>query len=196
MNINEAFPSNWIKAHDLSGDTPVTISGFKLGAYDDGKPAPSLSFTEMPGKWLGVNKTNSKVIAKLHGDDTDGWKGKRITLYPTEVEYQGEMIMGVRVRMTAPGANGTAHAAKAADPAPAAGATFGPTWAAQVEAKLTALLTSEPASTVDALRCHVRAMYPDVPQEVVAGSLMNWPRSVMPEVQKWFTDEGIRNLPF
>ena len=58
-----------------------------------------------PGKEkrLVLNKTNAMTIAKMHGHETDDWKGKRITLFPTTVEAFGQTVDCIRVRDTIPG---------------------------------------------------------------------------------------------
>ncbi len=48
------------------------------------------------------NKTNANTITKLYGDDTDAWIGKPITLCAREVEFQGEMVLAIRVSLKAP----------------------------------------------------------------------------------------------
>lgn len=113
MKLSEAFPSKHIAAGDLGdADAPVTIKAVKLESMGEGAEAKDkliLSFHEMP-KSMICNKTNAGTIAKIHGDDTDDWIGKRISLYATEVEYAGETMLGIRVRLRAPGGAGTAPA--------------------------------------------------------------------------------------
>lgn len=113
--VSEMNPSKYLKAEadcvDPDGDpadlhltiTEVRQETVGMGAQADKKWV--LYFKEVD-KGLVLNKTNTKAIAKLHGDDTDDWEGKRITLYQTEVEYQGETMLGIRVRLTAPKAKG------------------------------------------------------------------------------------------
>ncbi len=48
-------------------------------------------------KRLVLNKTNAKTIAGLYGDDTEGWIGKRITLVVREVEFEGSIVLAIRV---------------------------------------------------------------------------------------------------
>ena len=99
MNVNELFPSNYLRASELSGDTVVTIVG--IGSQDfNGDPKPVLRLRET--KDMVLNKTNSKTIAGLYGDEIDNWKGKQITIYPTDVEFKGEMTMGMRIRTAVP----------------------------------------------------------------------------------------------
>ena len=99
MNVNELFPSNYLRASELSGDTIVTITG--IGTQDfNGDPKPVLRLRET--KDMVLNKTNSKVIAGLYGDEIEAWKGRQITLYPTDVEYKGDMVTGMRIRTAVP----------------------------------------------------------------------------------------------
>ena len=98
MNINEMYPSEYIKAADLKGrDWPLTISHVtteKLG--DDTKP---VLYFQQGRKGLALNKTNSMTIASYYGPETDGWIGKQVILYPTKVPYQGTLTEAVRVRV-------------------------------------------------------------------------------------------------
>jgi hypothetical protein len=192
MDILSAFPSKWLKAHDLSGDTPVTITKFKQGDdYDDGKPAFEIHLAEFPGKSLGLNKTNASTIAKLHGPDTDGWVGKRITIYPTEVQFQAEMVLSIRVRLTVP---------KSADPAAPAGMapitapsiTFGPKGAAWLEGEMSKQPTDQ-ASMLSALRQHLAVTQPAL-ASVAAGPVEGWPKVWKPVIEAWLA-EG-ESVPF
>ena len=99
MNVNELFPSNYRRASELSGDTVVTITG--IGSQEfNGDPKPVLRLRET--KDMILNKTNSKIIAGLYGDEIDNWKGKQITIYVTDVEYRGDMVTGMRIRTAVP----------------------------------------------------------------------------------------------
>jgi hypothetical protein len=99
MRVEQLFPSNYLRAVDLNGDKVVTITGLAKQMFDDGEKV-IVNFEGEKG--LVLNVTNGKTIAKLHGDETDLWTGKKITLYATEVEYRGEMKLGIRVRASAP----------------------------------------------------------------------------------------------
>jgi hypothetical protein len=110
MRLNEIFKSDYLKADDLGdGDMPVTITKVEAKEFDsDGKKdwKAVLHFKETE-KSLVANKTNCQTIADLHGDETDDWAGKRITLYATEVEFGGKTMLGIRVRLRTP-TNGAA----------------------------------------------------------------------------------------
>lgn len=48
------------------------------------------------------NKTNGTTVAKLYGNDTDNWKGKAITLYPTTIVDKRTKETIECIRMKAP----------------------------------------------------------------------------------------------
>lgn len=176
------FPSKYLKGPDLKGDTHVTIARFWVDKGDTGEFSPyHLAFAELPGKELGINKTNAKVICKLHGNDGEKWVGKRITIYPTEVEFGGDTVLGIRVRTTAPGgdngqddpfASGSAH-------------QFGPSWSGALEAKVGAVTAKFPAAGMESLRRHLMANQPGASAAVVNGSPMNWDRTWMDQCKAW-----------
>lgn len=49
-----------------------------------------------------MNKTNASTIGAAYGDDTDGWVGKPIILFPTKTQMgvQG-MVDCIRIRIPA-----------------------------------------------------------------------------------------------
>jgi len=100
MKFYNLFPSNYLRAGDLDGDTPVTIKSLILEEIN-GEQKPVLYFIE-EAKGLVLNKTNGKTIASLHGSETDDWPGKKIILYPTEVDFRGETVAAIRVRREIP----------------------------------------------------------------------------------------------
>lgn len=102
MNINSAFPSKYLKSSDIDEDVTVTIKGIDLqnvakqGEKQEMKPVVSFHELDKP---LVCNKTNARMIAKITGsDDTDDWAGKKVRLIATEVEFQGELVVAIRVR--------------------------------------------------------------------------------------------------
>jgi hypothetical protein len=104
MKLTDAFPSNYLKAGDLDEDQTYTIAGVTIETLGQGKNAeqkPVLSFKETD-KTFVLNKTNGKTISSLYGDEMDDWTGKKITLFATEVEFQGEQTLAIRVRLKKP----------------------------------------------------------------------------------------------
>lgn len=99
MKIGTAFPSKYLKASDLN-DKPWVLTMDRLeiegvGASKDQRPIVYFLKTE---KGLVLNKTNSNIIARLYGEETDQWMGNQIELYPTMVDFQGDQVEAIRVR--------------------------------------------------------------------------------------------------
>ena len=104
----------YLCAADLQGrDVTLTIESLskeELRVEGGMEDKWTLRFVEMESrrrkdpdaiaKKLVLNKTNAKTIAKLLGNETDGWKGKAITVYPTTCKAFGETVDCIRVRPT------------------------------------------------------------------------------------------------
>ena len=100
MNINNAFPSKYIKASDLNGSAvAVTIHDVKVeqvGRDQDTKP---VVYFEGKTKGLVLNRINSKKIAEIAGsNDTEDWQGTQIAIYPTTTDFGGEEVECIRVK--------------------------------------------------------------------------------------------------
>ena len=107
MNIDNAFPSSYLKASELPDEgIVVTIKSIEMEVIgEDDKPV--LYFEEenlTGGKSLVLNKTNAGTISEvLRTPETDEWIGKRISIFPTETDYQGKRVACIRVRLRTPG---------------------------------------------------------------------------------------------
>jgi hypothetical protein len=100
MNIDDLFPSKYVKASDLN-DMPLTltIAGVRTEMMNDGTPKATLHFTN--GKPLVLNVTNKNCLKSLYGSDTDGWSGKPIQLVATTTEFGGKVVDCIRLRAPA-----------------------------------------------------------------------------------------------
>jgi hypothetical protein len=101
MNINDAFPSKYLKASDLpdEGSQAFTIEKIEIEEIGRNKEKKPVIYFEEGHKGLVCNKTNARTIAKLLGsEDSDDWTGKIISLFRAEVEFGGEMVESIRVR--------------------------------------------------------------------------------------------------
>lgn len=108
MNINDAYPSNYLSAGDLKGAQPVvTIDRVEVEPIGRGKEMKPVLYFAGKDKGMVLNKTNSKSISTLAGTaETDEWAGLRIRLYSAQVEFQGEMVNAIRVKAAPPNGNG------------------------------------------------------------------------------------------
>ncbi len=121
MNLDTLYPSKWLKAGDLQGQTvPVVIMRVVMEDVGDeaGKP---VAYFQNQQKGLVLNKTNAMSIGLVHGQDTDAWTGKTIELFPAVVMFQGQNVPCIRVRPVA-----AAYAQAFQQPAPAQGAYGAP----------------------------------------------------------------------
>ena len=105
MKVNELFPSKYLRASDLDGDTVVTIKSLMVEEIG-GERKPVMYFPEI-AQGLVLNKTNTGIIASLYDNETDNWPGRKIILYSTEVDFRGEIVDAVRVRRQIPEDGGT-----------------------------------------------------------------------------------------
>ena len=100
--LDDVFTSGTLKAADL-GDSEVTltIKGYEVKKFDDGAK-PIIHFEETD-KGLVCNLTNGKRIANnLKSKQFEDWVGKEITLYSEKVEFKGDMVDAIRVKIEQP----------------------------------------------------------------------------------------------
>ena len=97
MNIEEAFPSKWVKASDLKGSTAVVkIATVKLEKI--GEDQRAILYFVGKDKGLVLNKSNKKKLVELFGSETDEWTGQSVELFTIMTEYQGEPVDAIRLR--------------------------------------------------------------------------------------------------
>ncbi len=95
MKVNQLFPSNYLRATDLDGDTVVTIQRITPQDFN-GEPKHVLLLRESKG--LVLNKTNAETIGATHGQHIEAWTGKEIELFSQMVPFQGQNVAAIRVR--------------------------------------------------------------------------------------------------
>lgn len=98
MNANEFCPAPHLEAADFQADTPVTIKGFGFSEVGEKKENKGVIFFEEYKRGMVINRTNLKRIIGHHGNETDNWVGKKITLYPSETDFGGKTVPCIRVR--------------------------------------------------------------------------------------------------
>lgn len=97
MNINEAFPSNYLKATDLQGrEATVRIDRLEFEKVgDDTKP---VLYFQGKDRGIVLNKTNATNISAAYSQETGNWIGKSVTLFTAWVDFQGKSVEAIRVR--------------------------------------------------------------------------------------------------
>ena len=106
LKISDLFTSRFLKSADI-GDTDVVLTietvELEVISYGEQSEEKAVVYFDEIVKVLALNKINAMTISRLYGDDTAAWKTKQLTLYTTEVEYKGEPMMGIRIRLRSPG---------------------------------------------------------------------------------------------
>lgn len=103
MKLSELFPSNLLKAQDVTdagGEMPVTISKIEVKEFDGDNGAkerkPVIYFAN--DKQMVCNKTNGTTLAELFGQETDEWIGKQIILIVQNVDFAGKSTPAIRIK--------------------------------------------------------------------------------------------------
>ena len=97
MNINDVFPSKYLKAADLQGHEPtVVINRCEVEAIGDQRKL--VLYFQGKEKGMICNRTNADRIAFMYSPDTDHWIGKPITLFTDMVSFQGKTMQALRVK--------------------------------------------------------------------------------------------------
>lgn len=103
MKLNEMFPSNLLKAQDVTdagGEMQVTIKSIDMKEFDaDGggkERKPIIFFTN--DKQMVCNKTNGTTLGEMFGNETDEWLNKPITLIVQNVDFAGKSTPAIRIK--------------------------------------------------------------------------------------------------
>ena len=100
-------PSRYLKYSDLvdEHDTIFTIASYAQEEIGQRKEKRWVVYFHETDLGLVLNATNGKAVTKACGtDEMDDWKGKPISLYiKDDVEFQGDIVSAIRVRVKAPG---------------------------------------------------------------------------------------------
>jgi hypothetical protein len=114
--------SRFFNAGDSDGDRKlrtknVTEELVGVGAEKEKKLVVWFTNDE---RGLVLNRVNNRILRAAFGDDTAGWAGRVIILFPMMVEMRGKMVPGLRVRIPPPKHGQAAGSAKASGNGPAA----------------------------------------------------------------------------
>lgn len=96
MDMGAAFPSRFLKPQDLEGDRKVQILDVMMEQVQtEFKPVIYFRGVE---KGLVLNRTNNTVLISLFGKESNNWKGKSVTLYPSTVVMNNQVHPCIRIR--------------------------------------------------------------------------------------------------
>lgn len=104
MKREQLFPSKYIKAEDLEDEVLVTIEALETEEMldrDGKKEKKGVLYFKGLDKGLILNKTNWDRVEAQHGEESDDWVGKKITLF-AEAEARSETGWSARVKPARP----------------------------------------------------------------------------------------------
>lgn len=105
IKMSQAFPSKYVKAADLGGkEIKLTIARVAMEEVGQGQNVETKPVVYFNGtdKGLVLNVTNGNNISHMYGDDSDGWIGKQVTLFPAWVDFAGKTVEAIRVKPPTP----------------------------------------------------------------------------------------------
>ena len=203
MHISQmAGDSKWLRAKDVGEDgdsREVTITKVDSEVDNQQKIHYFLLLAEFPDKkWeAGTNKINREAIALQHGENTDLWPGKKITIYVTDVQdNRGATKPGLRVRK--PRAGGPAPAGVPDFSAPAKAQVLGEVGEKRLLDRISAFVNVDKTVTLDRLRSDLLIGRGEL-EPVLSGQPRNWPASLGNEIANWLNAQDAAadsSLPF
>jgi hypothetical protein len=107
MKVAELKPSKYLKALvDIpkGKESIVTITDVtrEEGEGDNGPYTLTLMHVQEFDKPVKLNSGMLDTVAELCGDDTDDWKGKKVTLFNTVERFGGKKYDVIRIKEAAP----------------------------------------------------------------------------------------------
>ena len=101
MNIDQAFPSKYLKSADITKPIKVVIRGCRIeGIDEEGKEQKPVLYFNKIERGMVLNKTNATMISGAFGPETDDWTGKKIGLWVDQnVMFGNEKRPGLRVKV-------------------------------------------------------------------------------------------------
>lgn len=99
-NINDVFPSKFLKAHELQGREPiVTVDRVEFEQVGQKREVVPILYFVGKEKGIKVNKTIANKLIEISGSAiTEEWHGVRVKLYATEATYGGDTYDVVRIK--------------------------------------------------------------------------------------------------
>jgi len=112
MDINQMFPSRYLKGAELSGPKTVTIAEIRTEqAYKPGKGQADIYvlWCERATRGIVLTRPLALSISEALGEpDTDKWAGQRITIYPQPMRVGGRDLVAIRAKAATNGNGGQA----------------------------------------------------------------------------------------
>ena len=100
MNVNDIFPTKYLKAPDLKGREPiVTIDRVEFEPVGRAREMKPIVYFVGKEKGIVLNKTNANKIIEIAGSAlTEEWPGTKIMLYTAEADFGGDTYDVIRIK--------------------------------------------------------------------------------------------------
>ena len=106
MNINQAFPSKYLKAADLQGRSYTMVIGhvsMENVGTDQSQEVKPILYLRGAHKGIVLNKTNAEALSIPLGPETDAWPGHTVEIFSMPVMGPNGMTVGIRMRAVVAG---------------------------------------------------------------------------------------------
>lgn len=119
-NINDVFPSKFLKAHELQGREPlVTVDRVEFEQVGQKREVVPILYFVGKDKGIKVNKTIANKLIEISGSAiTEEWHGVKVRLYATEATYGGDTYDVVRIKAATNGKPAMSRMTAAPPPKP------------------------------------------------------------------------------
>lgn len=98
MNISQLYPRRFANGNDIGAATP-TLPICKVTMEQVGPVRKPVIWFLGARKGIILHATLARQIAAIHGDDTDQWHGKRVTIHTVPVKRpDGTHALSIRAR--------------------------------------------------------------------------------------------------
>ena len=96
--------SKYLRAEDIKQDKKFRIKAVTEEVFDreGGKERKLVLWFSNDDRGLVLNKSNNRTLRGAFDDDTAGWVGKVIAVFPMMTEFRGKMVNALRVRIPPP----------------------------------------------------------------------------------------------
>ena len=102
MNVNQMFPSKYLKGAELAGPVTVTIANIrKERTYKPGEGQADIFvlYCEKATRGVVLSKPLALSISQaLQEPDTDKWTGQQVVLFPQPMTVAGRDLVAIRAR--------------------------------------------------------------------------------------------------
>lgn len=99
-NLNNIFPSRYLKSHELQGREPVvTIDRVEFEQMGRTREVLPVIYFRGKLKGLKLNKTMATEIARISGSAlTEGWPNTQVQLYATSAHFGDQGYPVIRIK--------------------------------------------------------------------------------------------------